>query len=76
MPQTKKQATFKIFILLNILNNFAAQSELREGREECGGGKDPDTVQGRGHRGKERQAVTLGAGWVGAGEDPSVGVPP
>lgn len=40
------------------------------------GTRGPRHSPGRDHRGEEQQTVVLGAGWVGAGEDPSLGVPP
>lgn len=40
-------------------------------------GEERAQAQSReGAQGQEQQTVVLGAGWVGAGEDPSLGVPP
>lgn len=40
------------------------------------GRRGPRHSPGRDHRGEEQQMVVLAAGWLGAGEDPSLGVPP
>lgn len=40
------------------------------------GEKRAQTQSREGAQGQEQQTVVLGAGWVGAGEDPSLGVPP